>query len=214
MTRATWDTIGTRLFHSGVDRGMLYTGSDIPLAVPWVGLVSMTESPEGGTTKEIFLDGRKILDIPAGEDFAGTIEAFAAPIEFAPCAGRSHLSTGLFAADQPRQIFGFSYRTIVGNDSSGTSYAYKIHVVYNATAQTSNFTHSTTTDTPNPATHSWTITTVPETIGQGRPTAHVVFDTRFNSSDAISGLEDILYGNDTDDPRLPTTIDLAHLLAS
>lgn len=214
MTKVTWDDPGTRLFHTGIDRGMLYTGTDIPLAVPWPGLVSVTESPEGGDTQAFFLDGRKILDIANGEDFSGTIEAFAAPIEFAPCAGRNHLSTGLFASEQSKQTFGFSYRTLVGNDISDIGFAYKVHVVYNAIAQISNFSHGTITDNSNPVTHSWGITTFPVVVGQGRPTAHVIFDTRFNDTDTIVALEDILYGNDSDDPRLPSVTDLTTLLAS
>lgn len=214
MTRVTWDVAGQRLFHTGVDRGMLYTGDLIPLAVPWTGLASVTEASAGGSAAPYYLDGQKILNLVTGENFAGTIEAFASPDEFAPCAGRSRLSTGLFAADQPRQTFGFSYRTLVGNDTVGTSYAYKVHVVYNANAQVSNFVHATLTNDPSPKTNTWAFTTVP-VVGYGfRPTSHVIFDTRKVSSGSMLAVEAMLYGDDSNDPRLPDISELIPLLTS
>jgi hypothetical protein len=212
MTRATWDDAGLRLFHTGVDHGMLYTGDLIPLAVPWSGLASVTEASVGSDPSPYYLDGQKILNLPTGENFAGTIEAFSSPDEFAPCAGRGRLSIGLFATDQPRQKFGFSYRTLVGNDLKGTAFAYKIHIVYNATAQVSNFVHTTLTNDPSPKTSTWAFTTVPEVIPGFKPTSHVVFDTRHVDQYIIAKLEDILYGNADADPRLPTADELLGFL--
>ena len=214
MTRATWDDAGLRLFHTGVDRGMLYTGDLIPLAVPWSGLASITEASAGSDPSPYYLDGQKILNLATGENFAGTIEAFSSPDEFAPCAGRSRLSTGLFASDQPRQKFGFTYRTLVGNDTVGTGFAYKVHVVYNATAQVANFVHTTLTEDPSPKTNTWAFTTYPIPVPGFKPTSHFIFDTRSIDSHIIANLEDVLYGNDTDDPRIPDIDELAMFLAN
>ena len=211
MARAVWNDVGARLYHIGVDRGMLYTSLS---SVPWSGLVSVTESPSGGDVTPYYLDGQKILNIAAGEDFNCSIQTFAAPVEFAPCAGWLVLSPALYATDQPKETFGFSYRTIVGNDQSGSDFAYRVHLVYNALAQTSDFSHETITESVSPKTHSWNITTSPVTIPGYRPTAHFVFDTRKNSADVMTALEDILYGNDTTGPRLPATSELVALLAS
>lgn len=214
MTRVTWGNTGSRIYQGGIDQGMFYTGTDIPVAVTWSGLISVTEAPDSGDPQSFFLDGQKILNIPSGEDFKGTIEAFSAPEEFYPCAGRNRMSTGLFAADQPRQVFGFSYRTLIGNDISGNNYAYKIHVVYNALAQFSGFSRQTITDTTSATPYSWDITTSPVSAAGIRPTAHVIFDTRKVSSDNMDALEDILYGNASDAPRLPDISELLTLLSS
>jgi hypothetical protein len=214
MTRATWDDAGLRLFHTGVDRGMLYTGDLIPLAVPWSGLASITEASAGSDPSPYYLDGQKILNLATGENFAGTIEAFSSPDEFAPCAGRGRLSTGLFASDQPRQKFGFTYRTLVGNDTVGTGFAYKVHVVYNATAQVSNFVHTTATDNPSPKTNTWAFTTYPVMVPGYKPTSHFIFDTRIIDPHIMANLEDVLYGNDTDDPRIPDIDELTMFLAN
>lgn len=85
MTRVVWDDTGQRRYRTGVDRGMLYTTD---AAVAWNGLASVTESPVVSDPTAVYLDGQKILNLPEGEDFAATISAYSAPIEFAPCAGR------------------------------------------------------------------------------------------------------------------------------
>jgi hypothetical protein len=212
MTRATWDDTGSRLYHVGVDRGMLYVGDDIMEAVPWNGLASVTESPAGGDPQTFYLDGRAITSLPIGEDFAGSIETYAAPIEFAPCAGRLRVSTGLYASEQPRTTFGFSYRTLIGSDSAPAGFAYKVHVVYNATAQISDFSHGSDSSSPSVTTYSWAITTVPVSVPGFKPSAHYVFDSRLVDPDQLAEIEFILYGSETTDPRIPSIDELAILL--
>jgi hypothetical protein len=202
MPTITWNGVGERVYHTGVDRGVLYP-TDNP-GVPWNGLVNVTAKPVYGNPQPFYLDGQKIQNIPGNEDFSATIEAFAAPLEFAPCAGRLHMSTGLFAGDQPKQTFGFTYRTLIGNDVNGVSFAYQIHIVYGATAQLSNFTHATNDDSPQASAYSWTITTVPINITDYRSSAHIIFDSRFNDEATMSAVENILYGSDSADPRLLT----------
>jgi hypothetical protein len=211
MPRVTWNPIGGRLFHAGVDRGMLYVG---PYAVPWSGLTEVIESPSGGAPTPYYLDGLKVLNIASSEEFAATINAVASPVEFAPCAGRIRLSTALFATDQPKNTFGFSYRTLIGNDLLGTKFAYKIHVVYNALAKISDFSHGTVDDSPTLNSYSWAIDTVPEIISGYKPTSHLVIDSRVNSDDIMSQVEAILYGDDDNDPRLPGAQELVTLLGT
>lgn len=210
MPTITWNGVGERLYHTGVDRGVLYT-LDNP-GVPWNGLVNVTAKSVYSDPQPFYLDGQKIQNIPGDENFGATVEAFAAPLEFAPCAGRLHMSTGLFAGDQPKQTFGFAYRTLIGNDVEGTSFAYQIHIVYGATAQVSNFTHATNDSSPSAATHSWTITTVPVDIAGYRSSAHFIFDSRYNDDVTMSIVENILYGTDSTDPRLLTADELLNPL--
>jgi hypothetical protein len=190
----------------------------VPVAVPWTGLVSITENPDGGDGQAFFIDGRKHQNTPAGENYKATLESLWAPKEFYPCAGWNELSIGLFAVDQPRASFGFSYRTKVGSYTQGTDYAYKVHVIFNAVAQISNFTHATVTDNPQPKTHSWTVTASPLVAAYDgatmnrRLTSHVVLDTRRISETGIKFLENILYGTDADDPRLPTIYEIQQLM--
>jgi hypothetical protein len=172
----------------------------------------MTENPSGGDAQLYYLDGTAILNTPLGEDFAGAIEAFAAPAEFAPCAGRARLSNGLYAGEQPKTSFSFSYRTLVGNDVAGTSFGYKVHLVYNAVAQVTDFQHSTDAATASVKTRSWSVTTTPVAPVGYRPTAHFIFDSTKVDPAALARLEDILYGDADNDPRMPTADEVVGLL--
>lgn len=211
MPRIAWDDPGNRRYQTGIDRGVLYTGSP---GVPWVGLIGVTESSDGPDPQSFYVDGRKILDIPVKENYSATIEAYSFPMEFAPCAGRKMISPALYAGDQPRETFGLAYRTLVGDDQQGISLAYKVHLVYNAAAKVADFSHQTITDSPSAESRTINVTTFPITVAGFRPSAHYVFDTRLNSADTITAVEAIIYGDDLDDPRLPTSLELASLLGT
>lgn len=212
MTRVNWDVSGQRLFHTGVDRGMLYVG--VAAGVPWNGLASVTETRTGGDAQPVYLDGRKVQNTAGEEDFGATIETFTFPIEFSGCAGRVQLAQGLYAADQPKQPFAFSYRTLIGNDLVGPRFAYRIHVVYNAIGNIADFTHETVAASPAVKTYSGQISTVPFPVTGYRPTSHVIVDTRHVSSDGVEAIENMLYGGFTNGPMLPTVDELITLMAS
>ncbi len=212
MPRVQWDTAGARVFETGVDRGMLYV-PPYP-GVAWNGLSRVTESPTGGVAAEYFIDAQKYLGVASLEEYAATIEAYSSPQEFAPCAGFIRLSPGLFAGDQPRKLFGFSYRTLVGDDVQGTSAGYKIHLIYNVLAKTGDFTHESVGDTANVRPYSWTITAVPEAVALFKPLSHFVADSRKILAEALADLEDILYGTDITDPRFPTVQELITLVGA
>ena len=212
MTRLTWDAQGQRLYHTGIDRGVLYL--DEGVVAPWSGLVAVTESPSGGQPTETYLDGQKILNVGGGEDYAATIESLSLPLAAAGCAGWGILQVGLYASHQNKSSFNLSYRTLIGNDLDGTAFGYKIHIVFGATAKNADFVHETTSDKPSAKTYSWGITAVPVSFGIGRPTAHVIFDTRLISPTTIATLEALLYGDVSNDPIMPTTDQIALLLSS
>jgi hypothetical protein len=212
MTRVTWDASGQRLYQTGVDRGMIYLADGT--VSTWNGLVSVTENPSGGDPVPTFLDGQKVLNVPSGENYEGTIESLSLPLAAAACAGWGILQYGLFASNQPKMTFGFSYRTLIGNDVSGTDFGYRIHVIFNCTAKSSDFTHETITDQPSVKPYSWQLTAVPVAFSGRRPTAHVVFDTRIQTPPTITAIEALHYGDDNTDAVMPTTDQIALLLSS
>lgn len=213
MARVDWNVTGERLFQTGIDRGMIYL--DDGTVSTWNGLVSITESPSGGDTIETYIDGQKVLNIPGGENYEATVETLSLPFAAAACAGWGILQNGLYASGQPKQPFGFSYRTLIGNDVSGVNFGYKVHVVYNCTADSSDFTHETVKDEPSVNTYSWHLMALPVPFAGRKPAAHVIFDTRrFVDITLFATLESILYGDDSTDPRLPTPVEIATLLSS
>lgn len=211
MTRIAWGTAGERYFEAGADQGVLYVNG---VGVPWNGLTGVSEDPDGGDPQPYYVDGYKYLNLAAAEEFKATINAFSSPSEFGQCDGTVAIHNGLFATQQPRKSFDMSYRTKVGNDISGIDHGYKIHLVYNALAAPSTRENNTTGDKTDPLGLSWGITTTPPRMDGMRPTAHLVIDSRVTPPNLMSAIEDILYGNDDADPRLPTQDELITLFNS
>lgn len=212
-SRIVWDKSGERRYETGVDHGVLYpktlTGSYVTnqnggyaTGVPWNGLTSVNENPSGGEANPLWADNIKYLNLVSNEDFGGTIEAYTYPEEFEECDGSKALAPGLFAGQQRRKEFGFTYRTLVGNDESGTDLGYKLHIVYGALAAPSGKQYNTVNESPDAIQFSWEFSTTPivSSISGLRPTAHLVIDSTktmtANGRNKILDLEDILYGKD------------------
>lgn len=209
MARLTWDSIGTRFFEAGVDRGVLYVdGLD---GVPWNGLVRVGESPSSDGPSEYYIDGYKYLIDPSLEDFKGTIEAFSYPDEFELCQGYANSSGVTFTQQKPRS-FGFSYRTQIGSDTDPIGSHYKIHLVYNAFVTPASRDNTSIGEEIEPHNFSWEFVTRPEKYGNHNsgkaPTAHIIVDSRKVSSRMLSSIEDILYGTSNSESTLPDPFDM------
>ena len=236
---AKWDQIGERLYQTGVDRGMLYQYDDTAKVfkdgVPWNGLTSVNESPSGAEANDQYADNIKYLTLRSAEDFGGTIEAFTYPDEFGQNDGTAEPVPGVTVAQQTRKAFGLSYRTLIGNDTKGTDYGYKIHLVYSATVSPSEQSHATVNDSPEAETLSWEFTTIPVEVGTidgiaYKATAHIVIDsTKFVTVDQkalLTAFEEVIYGkaaveadvehnieaSDAVQPRLPMPAEVFQLL--
>lgn len=207
MTRLTWGDPGTRFYETGVDRGVLYV--DPANGVAWSGLTGVSESPTGGEARPRYIDGFKFRNSASAEEFEASIEAFSSPPEFGVCDGTSQIQYGLFATQQRRRAFNFSYRTLIGNDTEGSVPNYKIHIVYNALAAPSSRPNATMSETPSPTAFSWAITTMPKSLSGHRPTAHFIIDSRYTPRGLMKVVEDILYGTDIAPARLPMPSELA-----
>jgi hypothetical protein len=202
----TWDNVGERRYETGVDRGVLYlpdeTG-DYVEGHAWNGLTTVTESPSGAESNPQYADNVKYLNLVSAEEFGATIEAFTYPDEFGQCDGTAEPQPGLYLGQQGRRSFGLAYRTRVGNDLDGTDHGYKLHLVYGALAAPSEKAYATINDSPEAITFSWEVTTTPVSVDGYKPTALLTIDSTKVDDDALATLEEILYGTEADDPRLP-----------
>jgi hypothetical protein len=205
MPKLAWNAAGSRFFEAGVDRGVLYVDGNA--GVPWNGLTAVAEEPSGGETKPFYIDGVKYLAVPSPEEFEGTISAFTYPDEFEACNGNTQPRAGMFLAHQRRIAFGLSYRTMIGNDMD-EKVGYKIHILYNALVSPTNRSNSTIGENTDPEVFSWKITCTPPTMPGYKPTSHVVLDSRSTDPSVLTTVENILYGTDDDQPRLPTIDEL------
>lgn len=206
MARLTWGAEGSRFYETGVDRGVLYVGSDEGVA--WSGIISVNESPAGGDPKPFYIDGFKYLNLSEAEEYEAEINAFYAPASFAPCDGTVSIQNGLFVTQQPRRPFSFCYRTLLGNDVDGVEHGYKIHLVYNALASPSSRDNASMSSSPEPAPFSWKITTLPPALTGYKPTSHFVIDSRLTDPVLLASLEEILYGSNEVISRLVTPAEL------
>lgn len=204
--RLVWDQTGDRLYETGVDRGVLYpqVSGAYPTGTAWNGLSKVSESPSGADATAVYANNKKYLNLIADEQFAGTISAYTYPDEFKKCNGEEEIFDGVTVGQQIRQPFGFSYRTLIGNDEEGTAHGYKIHLVYGATAAPSSADRSSVNESPEALEMSWEFSTVPvEVEGMKKPTAHLVIDSLKTDAAALKAIEDVLYGSESADARLP-----------
>ena len=216
MSKIVWDQTGERLYETGVRQGVLYipTGGVYSKGVPWNGLTAVTESPSGAEATPLYADDIKYLNLMSNEEFGATIEAYTYPEEFAACDGSAALATGVYIGQQARTPFGLCYRTVLGNDVESNDYGYKLHLIYGALAAPSEKAYASINDSPEAITFSWEVTTTPVPVKDHKPTASITIDSTKIDKTKLSALEDILYGSDSEEPRLPLPDEIATLMAT
>lgn len=213
-----WDAAGKRYYENGTDRGVLYVMDDSGVygeGVPWNGLTAVTESPDGAEPTDLYADNQKYATLRSAETFGCTIEAYTYPNEFMECDGSAQIAKGVYAGQQERQGFGFSYRTNIGNDTaSKADDGYKLHLVYGCTASPSERAYETVNDSPDAITFSWEVTTTPINVAGYKATATLIIDSRTADSEKLKQLETMLYGSDTAAAKLPLPSEVITLMGA
>lgn len=216
MSKLVWDAIGGHKYETGVDHVALYKPNAQKKyvgGVAWNGVSSISESPSGADSNPIYADNIKYLDLRSAEEFGATIECYTYPPEFAECNGEAIVTAGVVIGQQSRKTFGLAYRSIVGNDLQGNDYAYKLHLIYGATASPSEKQYSTVNDSPEAGTFSFELTTTPISVQGYKNTASLTIDTSlFTDKTKITALENKLFGTEQDEPELPTPAEVFDLL--
>lgn len=209
MSKLVWDASGEHLYETGVRNGVLYTSKTTGegaqavtdpygKATVWNGLTAVTESPEGAEATDLWADDIKYLSLISAESFKGTVEAYTYPDEFGECDGSANISNGIKIGQQPRATFGLCYRTVLGNDTLGESYGYKLHIIYGCKAAPSEKAYATINDSPEAITFSWEVSTVPVNVTGHKPTATLELDSTKLGNAKMKAIEDVLYGVDAD----------------
>ena len=212
-----WDQVGERYYEMGVDRGVVYpqeSDGTYPKGGAWNGLTNVTQSPSGAEPTALYANNRKYLNLMSVEELGGSIEAYMYPPEFAECNGLKELVPGVRIGQQKRKAFGFTYRTLIGNDTEGNAHGYKINLVYGALAKPSEQANSTVNDSPEARTMNWEFSTTPVDVKDSDPTASIEIDSRTVSAEKLAALEAILYGTGETDARLPLPDEVAELIGT
>lgn len=210
--RLVWDPVGEHFYETGTDRGVLFVRGDdgsYGAGVAWNGLTGVNQNPSGAESSPLYANNKKYLNLISDEDFGFTINAFQSPEEFDACDGQAELAKGVTASQQERKTFGLAYRTLIGNDTKGTNFGYKIHLVYGATASPSSKEYKTVNQDKEAMELAWECTTIPvESEKLDKPTAHITVDSTKVSKENLKKLEDCLYGGETAAAKLPSIDEL------
>lgn len=222
MAKLVWDEVGKRLYETGVDRGVLYpildtipaSGNPYGEGVAWNGLTAVSESASGGEPTPMWADNIKYLNLISAEEATLTIEAYTYPVEFEECDGSREIVAGAVIGQQPRKQFGFSYRTIIGNDQKSNDYGYKLHLVYGCFASPSDRSYATVNDSPEAISFSWSVSTTPVDVTGFKPTSILTVDSTKTTPAKMAALEAVLYGGDNASAKLPLPAEVITTLGS
>lgn len=195
MARLSWDSfVENRLYEIGIEKAVLAVGNDIP--VSWSGLTSVEETSEDAEIIPVYQNGVRVHNFTYSMSYSASIEAFTYPDEF------EYVLT-----EHPQPIFSMAYRTDVGSKH------YKLHLVYNCSVYPDSEKYRTLTDSPDSVIFGWDLFSRPRLEYDGMDTgSHLIIDSSEANADALSQIEDILYGTETADPRFITPFEVRYLL--
>lgn len=213
--KLTWDEVGKRLYETGVDRGVLYPFSENKYqnGVAWNGLTAVNEKPSGAEPTDLYANNAKYASLLSTEELGLTIEAYTYPEEFELCDGSAELSKGVTIGQQDRASFGLAYRTLIGNDTTGTAHGYKLHLVYGCKASPAEKNRSSVNESPDVSPFSWEVNTTPVAVDGHKPTAMLTIDSTKIKPENLKKIEDKLYGDGSSEPTLPLPSEVLTLVS-
>lgn len=211
-----WDAVGKKLYHTGVDKTVLFPVNDegaYQEGIAWNGITAINNNPSGADPTDLYADNIKYVTLRSAEDCKGTIEAYMYPDEWGECDGSAEIAPGVRIGQQTRKAFGLCYRTKVGNDTAGEDFGYILHFVYGATVSPSQKQNQTINDNPNANTMSWEFSTTPVNVAGFKPTAYLEVESWNVTKEKLEALEAIVYGGTTKS-RLPLPDEIKSLMAA
>lgn len=212
-----WDADGTRQYETGVDKGVLFPTTEdgtYAAGVAWSGLVNVNENPSGGETTKNYADNMVYAEMESDEEFALSIECYMYPDEFEECQGSAEIATGVFAGQQKHKKFGFSWRTKIGDDLNGTDAGYKIHLAFGCKAGVAEKDHTTINENTEAGTMSYEVSTTKVNYPGFKPIAHVAINSMKVEAEKLKKLEDMIYGTESAEPKMPTLQEIATLFGT
>ena len=205
MSKMVWDQTNERLYEAGIEQVALYkqASGKYEGGVAWNGVTALNLSPSGAEPTALYANNKKYLTMMSAEELGFTIEAYTYPDEWAECDGSAMAVEGVYIGQQARKTFGLVGKTLIGNDSEGTKFGYKLHLIYGALASPSEQSNSTINDSPEAKTMSWECSTTPVAVAGYEPTSYICIDSTKVDASKLAALEAVLYGSEEEEPRLP-----------
>lgn len=217
MPRLKWDQVGERRYETGTRQGVLFVQEETGeygKGVAWNGLNSVKQQNDGAEPTDIYANDMKYLSLYSQENARGTIDAYTYPEEFEVCDGSATIAPGVYVGQQQRRAFAIAYSTVVGNDTQLNSYGKKIHLLYNMRVSPSARDYETINETPTALLMNWSYQTTPIDLSQFDldASAGITIDSTVVDEAKFKELEDILYGTEEEDPRLPSLPEVIEMM--
>lgn len=216
MSRIVWDALGKHRYEIGVDRGVFYplVGPDFTDGIAWDGLTGVDDDIGGREATPLYSRDVKVGAEYTPEEYSGKIKCFTYPDEFEEFLGEIEIGPGVYARQQERNLFGFTYRSKIGNDTEGTEHGYKIHLIYNMRVTEFSRSYTTINESMEVGETEISFETFPvdTELEDFVPISEIVIDSRFVDDEILSTIEDILYGTSDTTARLPYPNELISML--
>lgn len=212
-----WDADGTRRYEAGVDKGVLFPMTDkgtYEAGVAWNGLINVNETPSGGETTKNYADNMVYAEMESDEEYGLSIECYTYPDAFEECQGEVEVAKGVIAGQQRHKKFGFSWRSLIGDDLKGTDAGYKIHLAYGCKAGVAEKDHATINENVEAGTFSYEVTTTKVQVKGHKPIAHIAIDSTRVDAEKLAKLEAMLYGGESTEPKFPTIDEVITLIGT
>ena len=85
-------------------------------------------------------------------------------------------------------------------------------MIYGALAAPTEKGYSSINDSPEAITFSWEVSTTPVEVTGHKPTACVTIDSTKTDAEKLKKLEDILYGSESEEARLPLPDEIIQIM--
>lgn len=219
MSVLTWDTDGTREWHAGVSKVVLFpqkADGTYDAGVAWNGITSIDDSPDGAEANDFYADNIKYASLRSAENHKGSIGAYDWPEEWRECDGSKAVEEGLYIGQQARKPFGLVYRTETGTDTNPEA-GYILHFVWNATVSPTEKSHETINENPDLTEFDWDYDCLPvpvTSVANAKPVSTMEADSRKLSQAKMKAIEDKIYGTADKEAALPTPDGLIALVAA
>lgn len=218
MSVLTWDADGSREWHAGVSKMVLFPKDTTGYAkgVAWSGITSIDDSPDGAEANDFYADNIKYASLRSAENHKGSIGAYDWPPEWRECDGSKAAEKGLYIGQQARKPFGFVYRTETGTDTDPEA-GYILHFVWNATVSPTEKSHETINENPDLTEFNWDYDCLPvpvTSIPNAKPVSTMEADSRELSAAKMKAIEDKIYGTESAEATLPSPDELIALVAA
>lgn len=218
MSVLTWDTDGTREWHAGVSKVVLFpqkADGTYDAGVAWNGITSIDDSPDGAEANDFYADNIKYASLRSAENHKGSIGAFDWPEEWRECDGSKAVEEGLYIGQQARKPFGLVYRTETGTDTNPEA-GYILHFVWNATVSPTEKSHETINENPDLTEFDWDYDCLPvpvTSVANAKPVSTMEADSRKLSQGKMKAIEDKIYGTADKESALPSPDELIDLVS-